>query len=122
MVVFDGAPVSDVVFIVEGTANVGAYFESLKTSYILPTLEYVIMLISICVRNWINANVTYSHMFRCAVDWINVLKCVSLYDWYLYPYPVNHNCKENYQSAACKQNVTMYTMFILLQNVDFDSC
>jgi len=44
MVVFDGSRVSDVVFIVEGTANVGAYFDSLKTAYILPTLEYVMML------------------------------------------------------------------------------
>ena len=43
MVIFDGAAVSDVVFIVEGTANVGAYFDGLKTSYILPTLEYVII-------------------------------------------------------------------------------
>jgi len=43
MVVFDGSVVSDVVFIVEGTANVGAYFDSLKTAYILPTLEYVVM-------------------------------------------------------------------------------
>jgi len=41
MVVYDGTAVSDVVFIVEGTANVGAYFDNLKTSYILPTLEYV---------------------------------------------------------------------------------
>ena len=31
--------VSDVVFVVEGTANVGAYFDNLKQSYILPTLE-----------------------------------------------------------------------------------
>lgn len=43
MVVYEGAPVSDVVFVVEGTANVGAYFDSLKTAYILPTLEYVMM-------------------------------------------------------------------------------
>ena len=42
MVVYDGTAVSDVVFIVEGTANVGAYFDSLKTAYILPTLEYVV--------------------------------------------------------------------------------
>jgi len=42
MVVFEGTAVSDVVFVVEGTANVGAYFDGLKTSYILPTLEYVI--------------------------------------------------------------------------------
>jgi len=44
MVVFEGTAVSDVVFIVEGTANVGAYFDGLKTSYISPTLEYVIVL------------------------------------------------------------------------------
>jgi len=50
MVVYDGTAVSDVVFIVEGTANVGAYFDSLKTSYILPTLEYVIVLINVSVR------------------------------------------------------------------------
>jgi len=50
MVIFDGAAVSDVVFIVEGTANIGAYFDNLKTAYILPTLEYVIVivLINIC--------------------------------------------------------------------------
>jgi len=44
MVVSDGSVVSDVVFIVEGTANIGAYFDSLKTAYILPTLEYVTLL------------------------------------------------------------------------------
>jgi len=44
MVVFEGTAVSDVVFIVEGTANVGAYFDGLKTSYISPTLEYVVIL------------------------------------------------------------------------------
>jgi len=47
MVVFEGTTVSDVVFIVEGTANVGAYFDGLKTSYILPTLEYVIIWIDV---------------------------------------------------------------------------
>jgi len=46
MVVYEGAAVSDVVFIVEGTANVGAYFDSLKTAYILPTLEYVMIMLS----------------------------------------------------------------------------
>jgi len=45
MVIFDGVPVSDIVVIVEGTANVGAYFDGLKTAYILPTLEYVVMLL-----------------------------------------------------------------------------
>nr|XP_006817960.1 PREDICTED: mediator of RNA polymerase II transcription subunit 25-like [Saccoglossus kowalevskii] len=30
----------DVVFVVEGTANLHAYFEYMKNSYILPTLEY----------------------------------------------------------------------------------
>ena len=32
-------PVSDVVFLVEGTANFGAYLDTLRSSYILPTLE-----------------------------------------------------------------------------------
>lgn len=35
---------SDVVFLVEGTANLGAYIENLKLNYIIPTLEYVIIL------------------------------------------------------------------------------
>jgi mediator of RNA polymerase II transcription subunit 25 len=39
MVVFEG-PVYNVVFIIEGSANVGAYFDNLKSSYIQPTLEY----------------------------------------------------------------------------------
>ncbi|XP_053384531.1 mediator of RNA polymerase II transcription subunit 25-like isoform X2 [Mercenaria mercenaria] len=38
MVALDKTP-SDVVFVVEGTANLGAYIEDLKTNYILPTLE-----------------------------------------------------------------------------------
>uniref|UniRef100_A0A8C1YUR8 Mediator of RNA polymerase II transcription subunit 25 n=1 Tax=Cyprinus carpio TaxID=7962 RepID=A0A8C1YUR8_CYPCA len=32
--------VSDVVFVIEGTANLGPYFESLRENYILPTIEY----------------------------------------------------------------------------------
>jgi hypothetical protein len=39
MVILENPPVYNVVFVVEGTANVGAYFESLKTTYILPSLE-----------------------------------------------------------------------------------
>lgn len=31
--------VSDVVFVIEGTANLGPYFESLRKNYILPTIE-----------------------------------------------------------------------------------
>lgn len=31
--------VSDVVFVIEGTANLGPYFESLQKNYILPTIE-----------------------------------------------------------------------------------
>ncbi|XP_035674488.1 mediator of RNA polymerase II transcription subunit 25-like [Branchiostoma floridae] len=31
---------ADVVFVIEGTANLGAYFNNLKTSYIIPTVEY----------------------------------------------------------------------------------
>ena len=31
--------VYDVVFVVEGTANLGGYFDVLKSSYIIPTLE-----------------------------------------------------------------------------------
>ncbi|WAR01131.1 MED25-like protein [Mya arenaria] len=38
MVALDKPPV-DVVFVVEGTANLGAYIDDLKTNYILPTLE-----------------------------------------------------------------------------------
>ncbi|XP_034395386.1 mediator of RNA polymerase II transcription subunit 25 isoform X2 [Cyclopterus lumpus] len=33
-------PVSDVVFVIEGTANLGPYFESLRKNYILPAIEY----------------------------------------------------------------------------------
>ncbi|XP_071323090.1 mediator of RNA polymerase II transcription subunit 25 isoform X2 [Trachinotus anak] len=32
--------VADVVFVIEGTANLGPYFESLKKNYILPAIEY----------------------------------------------------------------------------------
>lgn len=32
-------PVYDVVFVVEKTANLAAYLETLKSSYIVPTLE-----------------------------------------------------------------------------------
>ena len=35
------SPVYDVVVVVESSANVGAYFDTLKTSYILPALEWV---------------------------------------------------------------------------------
>lgn len=31
--------VSDVVFVIEGTANLGPYFESLRKNYILPAIE-----------------------------------------------------------------------------------
>ena len=41
MVVTD-QPVADVVFLVEATANLSPYVESLKTQYIIPTLELVI--------------------------------------------------------------------------------
>ena len=43
MVVLDKPPV-DVVFVVEGTANLGAYIDDLKTHYILPTLEYDVIM------------------------------------------------------------------------------
>ena len=40
MVVGDGnATVYDIVFVVETTANLGAYIEQLKASYIQPALE-----------------------------------------------------------------------------------
>lgn len=32
--------VSDVVFVIEGTANLGPYFESLRKNYIIPAIEY----------------------------------------------------------------------------------
>lgn len=38
MVVLDKPP-ADVVFVVEGTANLGTYIDDLKTHYILPILE-----------------------------------------------------------------------------------
>ena len=38
MVAFDRPP-ADVVLVVEGTANLGAYIEDLKQHYILPTLK-----------------------------------------------------------------------------------
>jgi len=47
MVVLDKPPV-DVVFVVEGTANLGAYIDDLKTHYILPTLEYDVTMIFFC--------------------------------------------------------------------------
>lgn len=31
--------VADVVFVIEGTANLGPYFESLRKNYILPAIE-----------------------------------------------------------------------------------
>uniref|UniRef100_A0A669FCV5 Mediator of RNA polymerase II transcription subunit 25 n=1 Tax=Oreochromis niloticus TaxID=8128 RepID=A0A669FCV5_ORENI len=34
------AGVADVVFVIEGTANLGPYFESLRKNYILPAIEY----------------------------------------------------------------------------------
>ncbi|CAL1263811.1 unnamed protein product [Larinioides sclopetarius] len=41
MVVADqGSWLADVVFVIEGTANMSPYIESLKSNYILPTLEY----------------------------------------------------------------------------------
>lgn len=41
MVKQDCRPICNVVFVVEATANVGAYFDGLKSAYVLPTLEYV---------------------------------------------------------------------------------
>ena len=41
MVKLDARPICNVVFVVEATANVGAYFDGLKSAYVLPTLEYV---------------------------------------------------------------------------------
>ena len=35
----EASPVNDVVFVVEGTANLGPYFDGLKSSYILPILQ-----------------------------------------------------------------------------------
>uniref|UniRef100_A0A3Q3A4P9 Mediator complex subunit 25 n=1 Tax=Kryptolebias marmoratus TaxID=37003 RepID=A0A3Q3A4P9_KRYMA len=32
--------VADVVFVIEGTANLGPYFESLRKNYILPAIEF----------------------------------------------------------------------------------
>lgn len=32
-------PLADVVFVVEGTANLSSYMEILKQTYIIPTLE-----------------------------------------------------------------------------------
>ena len=40
MVAFDRPP-ADIVLVVEGTANLGAYIEDLKQNYILPALTYV---------------------------------------------------------------------------------
>ncbi|XP_072281616.1 mediator of RNA polymerase II transcription subunit 25 isoform X2 [Pyxicephalus adspersus] len=36
----NGGIVSDVVFVIEGTANLGPYFESLRKHYLLPAIEY----------------------------------------------------------------------------------
>ncbi|XP_066843242.1 LOW QUALITY PROTEIN: mediator of RNA polymerase II transcription subunit 25-like [Anser cygnoides] len=35
-----GAMVADVVFVIEGTANLGPYFEALRKHYLLPAIEY----------------------------------------------------------------------------------
>ena len=35
----EGSPPADVVFVVEGTANLGGYFDTMKSQYIAPTLE-----------------------------------------------------------------------------------
>ncbi|KAM4825478.1 mediator of RNA polymerase II transcription subunit 25 isoform 6-T6 [Thomomys bottae] len=35
-----GGLVADVVFVIEGTANLGPYFEELRTHYLLPAIEY----------------------------------------------------------------------------------
>ncbi|KAM8927060.1 mediator of RNA polymerase II transcription subunit 25 [Pelodytes ibericus] len=35
-----GGMVSDVVFVIEGTANLGPYFESLRKHYLMPAIEY----------------------------------------------------------------------------------
>lgn len=35
---------ADVVFVIEGTATNGAYLNEFKTNYIVPTLEYVIII------------------------------------------------------------------------------
>lgn len=40
MVVVDQSNVADVVIVVEGTANLSPYVESLKSHYLVPTLEY----------------------------------------------------------------------------------
>ncbi len=39
MVIANESTVYDVVFVVEGTASLGGYFDAIKTNYILPTLE-----------------------------------------------------------------------------------
>ncbi|XP_063798495.1 mediator of RNA polymerase II transcription subunit 25 isoform X2 [Pseudophryne corroboree] len=36
----NGGVVADVVFVIEGTANLGPYFESLRKHYLLPAIEY----------------------------------------------------------------------------------
>uniref|UniRef100_A0A140LHM8 Mediator complex subunit 25 n=1 Tax=Mus musculus TaxID=10090 RepID=A0A140LHM8_MOUSE len=35
-----GGLVADVVFVIEGTANLGPYFEELRKHYLLPAIEY----------------------------------------------------------------------------------
>lgn len=40
MVVNDRS-LSNVVFVIEGSANLSSYFEQIKSTYICPTLEYV---------------------------------------------------------------------------------
>lgn len=34
---------TDVIFVIEGTAVNGAYLNDLKTNYVIPTLEYVMI-------------------------------------------------------------------------------
>lgn len=39
MVVLNEKPLSNVVFVIEGSANLSSYFEQIKLTYICPTLE-----------------------------------------------------------------------------------
>lgn len=41
VIALDTGQVADLVFVIEGTANMGAYLGELKANYVIPTLEWV---------------------------------------------------------------------------------
>lgn len=84
MVKQEARAVSNVVFVVEATANVGAYFDSLKSVYILPTLEWVYELsglfevLKILFHFQFKTSVVYfdqMHLYRAWMYWLCFMFC-----------------------------------------------